>query len=261
MSLYKKKYGESMRKTITLENRGFTEFCACDAGYELCNPSHRFGPHVRSYHLVHFVISGKGIYKSPRGEHSLSHGDAFIIRPGEVTVYEADENEPWEYVWLGFRGALADRFSELPDVFRYDGSIAEEIRDTFSLDTGREEFLTGIVFKLYARIFGERMRSDYVNKVTTYINSHYMEDLRISGIADELGLNRKYLARIFKQSQGVSMKEFLVNKRLHEAKKLLLSGYNVEECAYMVGYNDPFGFSKAFKHRYGEPPTCFKRER
>jgi AraC-like DNA-binding protein len=87
-----------------------------------------------------------------------------------------------------------------------------------------------------------------------------MENVTISGIAESLGLNRKYLARIFKESRGISMQECLISKRLHEAKKLLLSGYGASESAYMVGYSDPFGFSKAFKNKYGVPPSAMKKQ-
>ena len=87
-----------------------------------------------------------------------------------------------------------------------------------------------------------------------------MENVTISGIAESLGLNRKYLARIFKESRGISMQEYLISKRLHEAKKLLLSGYGASESAYMVGYSDPFGFSKAFKRKYGVPPSAVKKQ-
>jgi len=92
----------------------------------------------------------------------------------------------------------------------------------------------------------------------SYINAHYMDNVTISQIAESLGLNRKYLARIFKEKCGVTMQEYLINKRLHEGKKLLRLGYTVEESSYMVGYSDPFGFSKAFKRRYGVPPSEYK---
>ena len=32
-------------------------------GKEKCKPSHSFGPHTRNHFLLHFVESGKGIYK------------------------------------------------------------------------------------------------------------------------------------------------------------------------------------------------------
>ncbi len=248
-----------MSFTLALEDRGFTDFSVCDAGYEKCEPSYRFGPYIRDHYLIHFVVSGKGKYKNPRGEVPVNTGEAFIIRPGEVTVYEADCENPWEYIWLGFKGKLSERFSEFSDTFTYDASITDEIREAFNMEKGSEELLTGITFKLYAKMFGGRMRNDYANKAASFINSHYMEDIKISAIAENLGLDRKYLARIFKEAEDTDMKSFLINKRLHEAKKLLLLGYSVEECAYMVGYNDPFGFSKAFKKKYKKSPIEFKK--
>ena len=247
-----------MRYTALIEDKGFLDFSPCDAGKENCDPSHKFGPHVRNYYLIHFVTGGKGHFKTPRGEYDVEKGKAFIIMPGEVTVYKADSRDPWEYMWLGFRGGLAETFAELPDVFEYDTALVDELNEAVLAQKGREALLTGILYKLYARYINEKGGGDYPNKVKSYINAHYMEDITISEIADNLGLNRKYLARLFKEKHGISMQECLINKRLHEAKKLLKLGYNVEECAYMVGYNDPFGFSKAFKKKYGDAPIKYR---
>ena len=245
---------------IILEDKGFEEFSPCNFGCEDCDACHRFGPHVRNHYLIHFVTSGRGRFETPRGVYTVSEGEAFLIRPGEVTVYEADAAEPWSYVWLGFRGRLSEKFSELPDIFVYEKGFTSELCEAFDIDAGKEEYLTGMIFKLYAHIFGEKIRSDHPNKVASYINAHYMEDVSISAVAEKLGLDRKYLARIFKSKFGVSMREYLINKRLHEAKKLLLRGYTVEECAYIVGYSDYFGFSKAFKRRYGASPTKYRSD-
>ena len=245
--------------TLALEDKGYTELSVCNCGRQSCKPSHKFGPNVRNYYLIHFVISGGGTLISPKGKSHLSAGDAFIIRPGEITVYEADAFHPWEYIWIGFRGNLSERFNELGDSFRYDSATVEELDEAFGMNLGKEELLTGILFKLYARIFGERLTENHANKAKSYINAHYMEDVSIEGIAEILNLNRKYLSRIFKAAHGVSMQSFLIDKRLHEGKKLLARGYTVEECAYMVGYNDPFGFSKAFKKKYSYPPKEARR--
>ena len=85
-----------------------------------------------------------------------------------------------------------------------------------------------------------------------------MENVSIEEISKLLGLNRKYLSRIFKDAYGVTMQEYLIDRRLSEASKLLKTGCSVEETAYLVGYNDPFGFSKAYKKRYGNSPSSEK---
>ena len=247
-----------MRYIQLIEDKGFVDFSPCDAGKEDCMPSHRFGPHVRNYYLIHFVISGKGRYTTSRGEYTLGRGEAFLIKPGEVTVYEADAESPWIYVWVGFRGRLASEFESVGDVFSYDASIVNDIEEALDAEAGKEALVASIVYKLYARLASEKERADYPNRVKWYINSHYMDDVAVADISKSLGINRKYLARIFKEQYGTSVQQFLINKRLHEAKKLLSRGFTVEESARMVGYSDPFAFSKAFKKKYGVSPIKCK---
>lgn len=61
-------------------------------GREDCEKGHFFGPAVRSHQLIHFVLKGKGIYRTEYGEYEIKEGEAFLIRPGEVTYYRADRS-------------------------------------------------------------------------------------------------------------------------------------------------------------------------
>lgn len=73
-------------------------------GYETCAPSHHYGPVVRSGYLIHYILKGKGIYKTDGHIYQLSEGDAFLIRPNTLIYYEADKYDPWTYTWIGFQG-------------------------------------------------------------------------------------------------------------------------------------------------------------
>ena len=73
-------------------------------GHEHCQPGHSFGPAVRPHYLIHVVLSGKGIFKHQGHTYSLKSGDSFLIKPMDSTYYEADQNNPWEYAWIGFDG-------------------------------------------------------------------------------------------------------------------------------------------------------------
>ena len=249
-----------MRTVYFLENKGFSDFLPCDAGRERCDPCHKFGPNIRNYYLIHFVVSGEGRFINPRGEYRVRAGEAFFIRSGEITTYESDANNPWEYVWVGFKGNLSPCFDSLADVFEYPDDAVSYIEEAVSAEAGREELLAAVIFRLSTALLSERGSgaNDYPNKVKSYIDTHYMDNISILDISQTLSLNRKYLARIFKEKVGISMQEYLINKRLHEAKKLLKLGHSVEQAAGMVGYSDQFGFSKAFKKRYGSSPSSYK---
>ena len=73
-------------------------------GYEKCDPSHSFGPAIRTHYLIHYVVKGSGRFHENGRVHSLHAGDLFLILPGQITYYEADRETPWEYCWVGFDG-------------------------------------------------------------------------------------------------------------------------------------------------------------
>ena len=73
-------------------------------GHEACKSLHSYGPAIRSGHLIHIVLSGKGTYKINNTVYTLSARDAFLIYPNELIYYEADKDDPWEYIWVGLVG-------------------------------------------------------------------------------------------------------------------------------------------------------------
>ena len=82
-------------------------------GYEKCDPSHSFGPAIRTHYLIHYVVKGSGRFHENGRVHSLHAGDLFLILPGQITYYEADRETPWEYCWVcllytSYRAAMLD---------------------------------------------------------------------------------------------------------------------------------------------------------
>lgn len=48
-------------------------------GYENCAPGHSYGPVMRNGYLIHYILSGCGIYKARGKIFHLKEGDAFLI--------------------------------------------------------------------------------------------------------------------------------------------------------------------------------------
>ena len=63
------------------------------AGYEECTPGYSYGPTLRSYQLIHFVLNGEGEFRINEHVFHLKAGDAFLIPAGKITYYEAS-NKP-----------------------------------------------------------------------------------------------------------------------------------------------------------------------
>ena len=81
-------------------------------GYENCAPGHSYGPILRNGYLIHYILGGRGIYKARGKLFRLKEGDAFLICPGELIYYEADQNDPWRYTWIGMQGIKVKGYLE-----------------------------------------------------------------------------------------------------------------------------------------------------
>ena len=78
-------------------------------GWERCDPSHSFGPAARNHYLFHLCLSGTGRliaenHKEESIEYQIKSGQGFLLFPHQVATYVADQELPWEYVWLEFDG-------------------------------------------------------------------------------------------------------------------------------------------------------------
>jgi len=83
-------------------------------------------------------------------------------------------------------------------------------------------------------------------------------DFGIADITEALGISRSLLHLKMKNILGLSMGDYIRNKRLDKACEMLRQGYNVSETAYDTGFSDPNYFSKTFKKHIGVSPKDYK---
>ena len=231
-------------------------------GREACEPSHSFGPYIREYYLVHFCIGGKGILKNRHGTYEIGEGQLFVIRPGEITTYVADRWEPWEYIWIAFR-SNEEYFKDEHSVFDTPLGLDDRLLAILGEKGLSSESCLAVIYDLIWRLSQREDTEggdERVRRIRRYIKYNYMLPITVSEIADSFGYDRTYLYRAFKSRYGVGIKEYISSVRMEKAKEFLENGYSVKESAHMVGYNDEFGFSKAYKERYGICPSDTKRK-
>lgn len=268
---------EDLEKSYTMGSGSPVRLCYC--GMEDCEPGWTFGPYVRENYVIHVVTKGKGKYMVNGRVYELSKGNVFAIYPGVETVYSADENDPWSYMWIGFNGREAENvvreigfFREDPvvtindiDRLRYAMEVILEARQlTYTAAMRRSAAFLDILAYLMEQSRMEGLHKDdpedrYINKAVELIAISYSGRVRISEIADEVGINRSYLSTIFKRRMHMSPQEFLISLRLEKAAQLLReTEEQVGSIAAAVGYTDALAFSKAFKQKYKVTPREFR---
>lgn len=77
------------------------ELSIFNCGLERCAPGHTWGPGIRDHYLIHLVVAGKGTFEVGGHTWELVPGDLFFAQPSQLIRYTADEQQPWEYRWVG----------------------------------------------------------------------------------------------------------------------------------------------------------------
>lgn len=228
-------------------------------GEEKCKSSHSFGPYIREYYIIHVCLSGKGVLHDRFGTHKISAGELFIIRQGESTVYTADKEEPWHYVWIAFEGEQSNKFNTDRSVYPCPIEISRRLPELIKKDERSPYAYTALIYELIYNLFSKKEPSDKLSEIRSFIDYNYMQDINVDKITKLFGFERSYLYRIFKERYGVGVKEYILEVRTARAKQFLRDGHTVSETAYLVGYRDEFNFSRAFKERVGISPTEYKK--
>lgn len=248
-------------------------------GSENCPSRHAYGPAVRPHYLLHVILKGKGIYQYKGQTYSLSAGDAFLILPGEVTYYQADEAEPWSYAWVGFDGkAVSEILSRtvFSDAFVFRNEAPEtvpllirqmkQLCKAFFQSPEDQLAASGNLLLLFSFMKKKEPEGTqeptrlYLQKAKEYLENNYAYPVRISDAARYTGIDRTYLYRIFMEKEKLSPKQYLLNHRLRMAVEMLCTtSYSITEIALSCGFHDTSSFSGCFRQQFHMSPRDFRK--
>ena len=94
-----------------------------------------------------------------------------------------------------------------------------------------------------------------LNHVIDYIEDHLTDDLSLEIIAEYAGVSDYHFRKIFFYLSGLTLSEYIKNRKLSEANKDLLHGEKVTDVAFKYGYQSMDGFTRAFKKWSGFLPS------
>ena len=98
-----------------------------------------------------------------------------------------------------------------------------------------------------------------IKDIVKYVDSHYCKNISLKFLAGHFYLEQKYLSKLFKNYIGQGFIEYVTNKRIEKAKKLLANtNYTISEIAEQVAYEDANYFSVVFKRNVGITPREYR---
>jgi AraC family transcriptional regulator of arabinose operon len=261
-----------------LKASNYLELSLQECGKEQCIPDKMFHFTTKTYHLFHYVVSGRGTFVLNNIEYSLKEGMIFYIPPGAHPVYYPDHSNPWTYIWLGFSGSNAKYYLDTigcdersPIIIDKNRLLYEYFNDIYN-DYRLKGYLDldclGIAYQLFNAMIAIKKdnheskdissKESYVMAAKEFIQNNYEFAIKIEDIAKNVQVSPNYLANVFKATEKKSPKEYLTDIRMKKAELLLSScRYKVKDVGEMVGYKNQLHFSNEFKKRYGLSPLNY----
>ena len=226
------------------------------------------------------LSKGKGYYYVNDRKYTVEANQGFLIRPHELTFYQADEDDPWSYLWIGFDGKKVKTYLKYSgmDESNYTFSCSEmdllnsyvnQMLNHDTLSHYNELSLQGLLFLFFAALaksaeipYEEDVEVDnlYISKAIEYIQKNYQNPLLVTDIANYVSLSRTYLTTIFQQTLHMSPQQFVLKFRITKASELLIhTDLPINAIAHSCGYTDPLAFSKTFKKITGLSPSQYRK--
>jgi len=211
---------------------------------------------------VEILINGENIYLPekhlvwipPNYIHQYRQTDAELI----CAVFSND------FIPLFFQITQGKRLIPSPMSFSDMSGVLEQLH---TLDSKNILHINGLLNLICARIvekskFEKSTQSDGVlyQKVTSYISSHFKENISLKSIAKKLGYNEKYLSHSLYSLTGAHFSKLLSVYRIEHAKKLLIANKasTISEIAFGSGFSALNTFNRVFKDFTGMTPSAYR---
>ncbi len=215
------------------------------------------------FHELTLVISGHMDYYVDGAHIPLDNGDAVFIRTGQVRARKIPDMV-CDYVSFNFE---SDGDIVLPTHIK-SAIHSEELLLIAALDKMNSRYYPeneekiGHLLGCMLALLEDRVKMHNLSRLTrsimAYVNKNYRSKITLDDIATLTYFSPIYCDTVFKRETGQSIIDFLIDKRIEEAKKLMLGNiHRLSKISELVGFTDYNYFSRVFKKRTGYTPSSY----
>lgn len=256
---------------------------------------HEVKVHRHEFIELVYITSGKSTHYINDISYEANFGDIVFVNYNETHRFVADET--LEYYNLFVKPEyISERLADaetIYDVFSFfimgnyfdesanckplthfspgkksemDKLVADMYSEVESREAGYELALDGYMRLIFSRIIRQlrlsepkKMYCAITSEILEYIDSNYTKDISLSELAGKCFYNTAYLGRVFKSTFNMSIREYISEKRIDYAKKLLKeSDETVENISTLSGFSDKKQFYRVFKEKAGCTPGQYR---
>ncbi|AIC95870.1 MULTISPECIES: helix-turn-helix transcriptional regulator [Shouchella] len=230
--------------------------------------------------IFQYTIAGSGKLEIDGRTFTVHQHEAFIIAvPGDHRYYyPEDGKEPWEFIYIALQGpTVEDIWSRLiqetgpvvplsPDSYLirslfsiYAETKADRLRDPYLAAAQGYQFLLECFRTLHSHT--PKGDSYYYQQAYSYIESNFHKQISLDDVAEQIGLSRYSLTRLFKKQTGATPMEFVRELRIRKACSMLIhTNRPIKDISFEVGFLDVNYFHKVFRRYTGSSASFFRKK-
>ena len=254
--------------------------------------SDNYSPHWHTAVEIIMPINNFYTVVIGRTTYLLQEGDILVIPPGELHELLAPKEGLrrvllFDYSLISSLKGITNIFTVLnqprlitrrnaPETLEELTKLYDEITLEYTSNyTLKEAAIYSLIIKMFVIMGRKYMNTEHIfpdvklnkqkeyiekfNLIFDYINDNYMEEISLDTIADVAGFSKFHFSRLFKQFTDMSFYDYLNQRRVKEAEKLLLNpNLSITEVAMRSGFSSISTFNRVFKNFKECTPTEFK---
>lgn len=255
-------------------------------GYEISE-------HVQICDEISYVVDGSCSFYTDGKVYHAKKGDIHIAPERTHHRIVVGNNETLRMAYLGF--CFREKDQRISELQHFYSTIPQQLRNDEHLCSRTFEILLNevyaaqdfaidvidacvseiliYVYRIYQCGSGDKVSriveearlektvGNTVVKVIRYVDENIESVLSVDQIADELKYSRSYLSRIFSEKMNMSLHQYIDQRKVAAAKRLMEEGLSVSETAVRLGYLYPQSLWKLFWRCEGCPPSDFLKKR
>ena len=236
-------------------------------------------PHTHACTEMFYCVSGRGQFNIEGKLFDVAPDDLIIVNPRVQHTELSYQTYPLEYIVLGIDGAeFLFNEKDLGYTMLSCGMMREELlflmrmllREIDSRADGCEmvcQDLTEVLLvklvrtaSLSLRVSTPPAESKECAAAKRYIDENYSRTITLDSLAEIAHVNKYYLSHSFKREYGTSPIDYLMKRRITEAKALLTStDFSLTQIAEQIGFRSLAYFSKCFRKVEDISPNEYRK--
>ena len=232
--------------------------------------------------ILFYCVQGKGYYTLDGHTFTLNPNQ-YVIVPAtdKPLVYWSDTEDPWSIYWVHFTSDALQAFNRAYHIVPEQGPqyiphnekgirIWEEMYENLSRGYSPENLMNTnlCLYHLIATfVFSQQQNQNssspekaIIRETIDYMKNNLDKTIRIEDFADLNKYSVSHFSKIFRLTTGMSPIEYFIHLKMQKACQLLYTeDSRVKQIAALLGYDDPYYFSRLFKKYMNTSPGTYRK--